>query len=792
MREARRRETVARSLRASARSMRSNAKPGVPCERGDARFLERRRRSTDRSCRRRSRARRCASSARAVCMPMKPAAPVTSTCISVSPCPSRSSARSLAYLRKLANAPIAMCAKPAAPSRKPSLHDVEAEEARGGRQRHAPARSRVSPARVHRLGLQRRVAVLLRDVGVDRFGGRVQEIAAQGARPARRRRPSRARDRRTSAHAGGRTGARSSPDSLRRARASGRGSGCGARSRTPRPRRAAREQRRGSPRASSGDTRSSASTHSTQSCARLRHGEILLRAVALPRMLDHARAGALRDRYGIIAAARIDHDRLRRERRRREARRELEGGVAGDHDERQGKRFGHARQVDAQCARSAAPVPRIAPFYVVCREQRSRRASERSVLVVRPSSLGDIVHALALVSRRRARTPRRPRSTGSPRKPSRRSCALDPRIRHVIPVAFRRWRRAPLRGARRGASSAHFARALRAQRYDAILDLQEQVKGALVARMARGTPPWLRPRERPRAARDAGSTTCTTRSRATSTSSTRRARSPRPRSGYAVRGPAALAASRRRPATPIMPAGPYALAFHATSREDKLWPEAHWRALHRAFRAGGIRGAAALGQRRGASAQRAARARRDQRHRAAAADAARARRRSRATRRSWSASTRASRISRPRSARRPSRSSPPPTQRSPALPRAGPHARRPRRQRARAVARTTRSRPPAACCATRRDADARALRRCCGALALPWLPLRLWWRGRREPGYREHDRRALRPLREPTSPRRARRRLDPRGLARRDARRGAARRAHPARAARTPRSCSRT
>jgi 3-deoxy-D-manno-octulosonic-acid transferase len=23
-------------------------------------------------------------------------------------------------------------------------------------------------------------------------------------------------------------------------------------------------------------------------------------------------------------------------------------------------------------------------------------------------------------------------------------------------------------------------------------------------------------------------------------------------------------------------------------------------------------------------------------------------------------------------------------------------------------------------------------------LALPWLPLRLWWRGRREPGYRRH------------------------------------------------------
>jgi 3-deoxy-D-manno-octulosonic-acid transferase len=30
----------------------------------------------------------------------------------------------------------------------------------------------------------------------------------------------------------------------------------------------------------------------------------------------------------------------------------------------------------------------------------------------------------------------------------------------------------------------------------------------------------------------------------------------------------------------------------------------------------------------------------------------------------------------------------------------------------------------------------RALYRILWYLALPWLPLRLWWRGRREPGYR--------------------------------------------------------
>jgi heptosyltransferase-1 len=37
-----------------------------------------------------------------------------------------------------------------------------------------------------------------------------------------------------------------------------------------------------------------------------------------------------------------------------------------------------------------------------------------------------------------------------------------------------------------------------------------------------------------------------------------------------------------------MPAGPYALAFHATSRADKQWPEEHWRALATHFAQAGF------------------------------------------------------------------------------------------------------------------------------------------------------------------------------------------------------------
>ena len=70
-----------------------------------------------------------------------------------------------------------------------------------------------------------------------------------------------------------------------------------------------------------------------------------------------------------------------------------------------------------------------------------------ALLVVRPSSLGDIVHALALVADVR---PHRPELAIDwvAEEAFARSCALDPGVRRVIPVALRRWRRARSRDAR--------------------------------------------------------------------------------------------------------------------------------------------------------------------------------------------------------------------------------------------------------------------------------------------------------------------------------------------------------
>src|SRR5258708_39954265 len=76
--------------------------------------------------------------------------------------------------------------------------------------------------------------------------------------------------------------------------------------------------------------------------ARIPHGKILRRAVALPLARENPRAAVARDFYGIIDAARIDHDNFRGERHGRKAVAQLRGCVAGDDTKADGERPGHA------------------------------------------------------------------------------------------------------------------------------------------------------------------------------------------------------------------------------------------------------------------------------------------------------------------------------------------------------------------------------------------------------------------------------------------------------------------
>ena len=61
---------------------------------------------------------------------------------------------------------------------------------------------------------------------------------------------------------------------------------------------------------------------------------------------------------------------------------------------------------------------------------------------------------------------------------------LHPAVFDVIPVATRRWREALL--ARELARHRGFHRALRARRYDQIIDTQGLLRSAMMARVARG------------------------------------------------------------------------------------------------------------------------------------------------------------------------------------------------------------------------------------------------------------------------------------------------------------------
>ncbi len=226
------------------------------------------------------------------------------------------------------------------PSRKPSLDDVEADESRE-RRADEPHDARALAAGVHRLGLDRRVPVLLGDVGVERFGRRMQQVAGK------------ARDRAVCSHVlmDGIVGPARMP-AVEQAH-----DPIGVTFAVPQP--AAEEAV--APRHRKRDGRRRRSERRTNRRAELRRDalvgieaenpvvrrvrdrEVLLRPESLPRLHDHARAAAAGDFHGIIAAARIDDDDLTGERRRREALRELSGRVARDHTEAQRKLGGHAR-----------------------------------------------------------------------------------------------------------------------------------------------------------------------------------------------------------------------------------------------------------------------------------------------------------------------------------------------------------------------------------------------------------------------------------------------------------------
>lgn len=208
------------------------------------------------------------------------------------------------------------------------------------------------------------------------------------------------------------------------------------------------------------------------------------------------------------------------------------------------------------------------------------------VLIVKLSSLGDVVHTLPVVHDllcarpdaridwvvERAFAPLVQRCHG---------------VQRVIPSELRRWRKAPLARSTRSEWRA-FRRELHADAYDAVIDLQGLTKSALVAHMARLAPGGRRYAMGNRT--EGASYELPTRwvadvaiRIAPQTAAVQRAREVCAQAlGYTVTGAPRFglgSAGTQRDDTIVF--------IHGTSRADKCWPEAHWIALGQRLLAAG-------------------------------------------------------------------------------------------------------------------------------------------------------------------------------------------------------------
>lgn len=113
------------------------------------------------------------------------------------------------------------------------------------------------------------------------------------------------------------------------------------------------------------------------------------------------------------------------------------------------------------------------------------------VLIVKLSSLGDVIQTLPAVHDLRAAHPEAVVDWVVEEGFAPLLRANADGLARVIAIAQRRWRRSRFSAATR-AERARFAEELRAQRYDAVIDFQGLIKSALVARTARLTASGLR------------------------------------------------------------------------------------------------------------------------------------------------------------------------------------------------------------------------------------------------------------------------------------------------------------
>lgn len=203
------------------------------------------------------------------------------------------------------------------------------------------------------------------------------------------------------------------------------------------------------------------------------------------------------------------------------------------------------------------------------------------LLVVKTSSMGDVVHAMPVVADILRHHPDaqidwlvEPSFAAIP--------LLHPALKHVYTVAWRKWR-GQLFAGETWSAMTQLRRTLRAAHYDLVLDLQGLLKSAV----------WARQTGAPVAGYDSASV----REKAASWLYQRRAAVPREQ--HAVDRCRQLAAAHlgyaipegrpdfglRAPAAGWRPAArAYSVLIPNASRKEKLWPERHWVAVGKRMR----------------------------------------------------------------------------------------------------------------------------------------------------------------------------------------------------------------
>jgi heptosyltransferase-1 len=215
----------------------------------------------------------------------------------------------------------------------------------------------------------------------------------------------------------------------------------------------------------------------------------------------------------------------------------------------------------------------------------SARLPLRRILLVKTSSLGDVVHNLPVIDDLHRALPG-VQVDWLVEQAFAEVPALHPGVHGVIPCALRRWRSRPWAAETRSGWRTMRAR-LAAQPYDLVVDTQGLLKSALLARLATG----------PRAGFDQASVRETLATRfyqqmyrvsRTLHALERNRQLVAMAAGYALSEPPSYglrrAAGAAAPGTVTddwNPRLPFVVFLHATARAEKLWPESAWIALGR-------------------------------------------------------------------------------------------------------------------------------------------------------------------------------------------------------------------